>query len=233
MPLDVVGVSKVFGATRALSDVNFEVRPKSLCGLVGTNGAGKSTLLDVIGGLSEPSTGSVTVDGVATGTPAGRSLLGVVPDIPELIEGINGVELLVHVGIMRGLCAASARSRATEVAGLVGVPQDSRPISIYSTGNRKRVAIAAAQMVPPTAQVLDEPLESIDPLAAERIVSSWRTYCANGGLVLLSTHDLRLASEVCDRILVMAQGRIVEDFTDGADSDVLLDALRSHDTRRS
>ncbi|XCB29248.1 ABC transporter ATP-binding protein [Arcanobacterium hippocoleae] len=179
-----------------------------MAGIVGANGAGKSTLLNILCGLLEPTSGTAVINNIPIGTPAAGALLGCVPEIPELVEAATGLRFLQHVGIMRGLSASEAKSQAKEIAQIVDLPRGTKPISAYSTGNRKRTAIGAAMMASTRAQILDEPLEAIDPLAAERITKRWHNYCNDGGIILCSSHDIRFVADECSHVIVMAHGKI-------------------------
>lgn len=229
--LQVDRVSKSFGSVTAVSDVSFTIAEGELCGVVGANGAGKSTLLGMLSGLVRPDGGNVTIDGFAAGLGRtdNRKGVGVLPEVPELIEDISAIRLITHIGILRGLPAPVSRNRAHELAEYLDLPSRTMAIGDYSTGNRKKTGLACALVVTSRVLVLDEPLEAVDPISSSRITAMLQRHCASGGAVVLSTHDLRLAADVCSRVLVMSAGRLVHDRPrdEGPDHAGLLADLQS------
>lgn len=230
--VSVQKASKSFARRPAVDDVSLELVPGELCGLIGANGAGKSTLLAMLAGLVKPDAGSIRIGGfdIVMQRSAAVRQLGVLPEVPELVDEVSAERLLVHVAIMRGMARRAARQRAADLVEFLDLPRDA-VIAQHSTGNRKKTALGCALVSSPPILLLDEPLEAVDPLAAERIVGLLRQLTAAGSTILLSTHDVRLAAEACDRVLVMAKGQLGADraMGDGRGAPALVDDLRQPD----
>jgi ABC-2 type transport system ATP-binding protein len=210
-------LSKRYGRRLVLDSVSAEVPDGQITALLGPNGAGKSTMLHAIVGLLVPDHGGVSVVR-ADGSLGGAGEIGFCPDdlpMAELLTGNEYLELVkgvrrVHVrtvvqrSLLRGMRLDSARN------ALIGT---------YSHGMRRKLQLIAALLHAPSALVLDEPLRGLDPESASIMKHLLRRYADRGGAVLLSTHDLLAAEQLCDRVLVLDDGSL------RAETD--LDALRS------
>ena len=210
--LEIAGVSKRFGATRALDGVDLRVEPGSFLGLVGPNGAGKTTLVSIAVGLLRPDAGSVRVcaHDVAEDPESAKAVLGVLPDGLGLPGRLTGRELLTYLGLLRGLPAAVVTRRAEELLAVLDLEHAERTlIADYSTGMTKKIGLAAAVLHDPRLLVLDEPLEAIDPVSAMTIRALLADYTAAGGTVVCSSHVMALVEQVCDQVAILAAGRVV------------------------
>jgi ABC-2 type transport system ATP-binding protein len=216
---------KRFGATTAVDHVDLAVPRGSLFGLVGPNGAGKTTSLSMAVGLLRPDGGSARVFGIDVwGDPLrAKQLLGVLPDGLALPERLTGRELLTYLGQLRGLDRATVARRVRELLEVLELDDAERTVVIdYSAGMRKKLTLATALLHTPRLLVLDEPLEAIDPVSAATIRAILRRFVDGGGSVVLSSHVMTLVEQLCDRVGVMARGRVVAagalDQVRGADS---------------
>ena len=212
--LQITGMRKTFGATRAVDDVSLQVEPGTFCGLVGPNGAGKTTLLSLATGLLEPDAGRARVCGHDVwshdGEQQAKQLLGVLPDGLALPSRLTGRELLRYLGLLRGLPVAVVEQRSDELLTTFDLADAERTlIADYSTGMRKKIGLATALLHGPRVLVLDEPLEAVDPLSAIGIQAILDGFVRSGGTVLLSTHVMALVEQLCDHVAVMAAGRIL------------------------
>jgi ABC-2 type transport system ATP-binding protein len=206
-PLVCRGVSKTFGAIRALNDVSLEVPAGSITGFLGPNGAGKSTLLRIVSGLLRPSAGQVELFGVDARTPAARAALGAMPADPVFYTALTGRE---NLDLLASLQHAEpvGRAHACEVLDL---PDDvlDRPSGTYSSGMRQKLGIVQAVQHAPALVVLDEPANRLDPLAHHAFETLMREVVADGRSVLLSSHTLSEVQELCDRIVMVQRGRVL------------------------
>lgn len=212
--LDLRGLTRSFGSTAAVSELDLSVEAGSSWGLVGPNGAGKTTLLSMSVGLLRPDAGNAFVHGHAVwgrrASDQAKALLGVLPDGLSLPSRLTGRELLTYLGLLRGMSAEVVAARAEEllvVLGLVGA--ESTLIADYSTGMRKKVGLAAAVLHGPAVLVLDEPLEAVDPVSALTIAAILAGFTAQGGTVLLSTHTMAHVEQLCDHVAVLDRGRLL------------------------
>jgi ABC-2 type transport system ATP-binding protein len=209
--LRLVGLSKAFGGHVAVDRVHLSVPAGSFYGLLGPNGAGKSTALSMAVGLLRPDSGSAEIFGVDVWTDPGRAkaLVGVLADGLALPERLTGRELLTYVGLLRGLDARTVEARAAELLEVLELDGAERTlVGEYSTGMRKKIGLAVALLHAPRLLVLDEPFESVDPLAAASIRAILQHYVRAGGSIVMSSHVLSLVEQLCDRVAIIAQGRV-------------------------
>ena len=206
-------VTKLFDTVRAVDGVSFSVGTGQVVGLLGPNGAGKTTTMRLLTGYYAPNDGSVLVDGfdpVADPTSA-RAAIGYLPENNPLYEDMFVDEYLRFIGDLRGLSGGErdqAIDRAAHEAGIVEVM--ARPIGELSKGYRQRTGLAAAVLHQPKVLILDEPTEGLDPNQRVDI----RTLIRQIGkkrTVLVSTHVLQEVQTTCDRVLVIAGGKLVAD----------------------
>jgi ABC-2 type transport system ATP-binding protein len=210
--LRLAGLRKSFGPKTAVDGIDLTVPPGSLFGLVGPNGAGKTTALSMAVGLLRPDAGTAEVFGVDVwDDPVGaKRLLGVLPDGMSLPERLSGHELLTYLGLLRGLDAATVARRAVELLAVLGLDAAAGTVVLdYSTGMRKKIGLATALLHRPRLLVLDEPFEAVDPVSAATIRAILHRFLTTGGSVVLSSHVMPLVEQVCDRVAVVHDGRIV------------------------
>ena len=203
------GLRKVYGDQVAVSDVTFSVQSGERVGILGLNGAGKSTLLKLLLGATAPSAGAAFVEGkdVQRSATAIKRRLGYLPETAPLYLELTPLEQLVYFAELRG----STRPRAETLDALsragVSNDQQSRPIGQLSKGYRQRVALAQALLGSPPLLILDEPTDGLDPAQRAEVRRLIKTL-SERHTVLLSTHVLPEAQEVCTRVLVLHHGRI-------------------------
>jgi ABC-2 type transport system ATP-binding protein len=210
--MESVGVR--FGALRALDAVSFVVPEGSLTGLIGRNGAGKSTSIRMLAGLLEPTeAGSrVTVHGFSPseGRREIAASTGFLLSDPALFPYLTAAETLRFVGRAYSLTNEMVERRIIDLVAFFDLEAAAdRLVDAYSTGMRKRLALAAALIHAPTLLVLDEPFESLDPLMVRALKKLLIDYVAGGGTVLLSSHLIDAVEEICDRVVILEAGRVV------------------------
>ncbi|MFT4307206.1 MAG: ATP-binding cassette domain-containing protein [Microbacterium sp.] len=210
--LVIEGVSKRFGDTVAVEDLTLRVEPGTFFGLVGPNGAGKTTTLSMIAGLLRADGGSIRVRGVDVRAHEreAKSLIGVLPDRLRTFDRLTGRQLLSYAGLLRGLSGAIVDDRVAALAAALDLEEAlGRVVSDYSAGMTKKLMLAAAMIHAPRLLVLDEPFEAVDPASSVVILDILRSYVAAGGAVVLSSHGMDLVERVCDRVAVIAGGRLL------------------------
>lgn len=210
--LALAGLSKRFGPTVAVNGLDLTVPRGSFFGVVGPNGAGKTTALSMAVGLLRPDAGTARVLGVDVWADPVRAKarVGVLPDGLSLPERLTGRELLSFVGLLRGLAPDTIASRSAELLALLDLDRAERTLFIdYSTGMRKKLGLAAALLHAPRLLVLDEPFEAIDPVSATIMRGLLRRFVAGGGAVVFSSHVMALVEQLCDRVAVIAAGRVL------------------------
>jgi ABC-2 type transport system ATP-binding protein len=207
--LDIGGISKRFGSRQALADVAFAVRPGEVFGFVGSNGAGKTTTMRIVLGVLEADSGEVRWKGSPIDAEL-RRRIGYMPEERGLYPKMKVGELLQYLARLHGLSntdAAASVQRWTERLGISERVGDE--VQKLSLGNQQRVQLCAALVHDPEVLVLDEPFSGLDPTAVGVMSSVLRDKADSGVPVIFSSHQLDLVERLCDRIGIIAAGRMV------------------------
>jgi ABC-2 type transport system ATP-binding protein len=210
------GLTKRFGDKVAVDALDLAVPRGSWFGLVGPNGAGKTTTIKMVVGLLRPDAGLVQIDGVDVwpNPRAAKARLGVLPDDLRLFERLSGVELLTYIGLLRGMERSEVDRRAAQLLDVLGLERSAHHlVADYSTGMRKKVALAAALLHGPSVLLLDEPFESVDPVSSRVIVEVLQRYRHSGGTVIFSSHVMDTVERLCDEVAIVSEGRVVRSGT--------------------
>jgi ABC-2 type transport system ATP-binding protein len=205
------GLTKRHGKFVAVQPLELHVPRGELFGFLGPNGAGKTTTIRMIAGVLRPSGGRITIAGhdLAVASLEARRRIGYIPDRPFLYDKLTGSEFLRFVSGLWGQEGADAERRAEELLELFELtPWRDTPVESYSHGMRQKLLISSALVHRPELIVVDEPMVGLDPRAARLIKDLLRSFVAGGGTVFLSTHTLEVAESLCDRIAILAGGRI-------------------------
>jgi ABC-2 type transport system ATP-binding protein len=207
--LDISAISKRFGTRQALTDVTFTVRPGEVFGFVGSNGAGKTTTMRIVLGVLTSDAGEVRWKGSPVDADL-RRRIGYMPEERGLYPKMKVGEQLRYLARLHGLGAADAATsvqRWTERLGIAERVGDE--VQKLSLGNQQRVQLCAALVHDPEVLVLDEPFSGLDPTAVEVMSSVLRDKADAGVPVIFSSHQLELVERLCDRIGIIAAGRMV------------------------
>ena len=214
----VIGITKVFPvplrrrSVVAVRDLNLEVSPGQIYGLLGPNGSGKSTTLKIILGLIAPTRGNTEIFGRDSDQVASREAVGFLPESPYFYKYLTGAETLCFYGKLCGLRGARLRSRVEELLDLVGLTSArDRRLGGYSKGMLQRIGLAQAIVQEPKLVVLDEPTAGVDPVGARAIRDLILDLKRRGITVLLSSHLLEQVQEICDRVGILANGVLVRE----------------------
>ena len=206
--IEVEGLLKRFGQTAAVNDVSFDVAEGELFGLLGPNGAGKTTTVRMLTGLVRPTSGRASVAGcdVVHGRQAMLREIGVVFELPALYPRLS-VEENLHLA--RALHGAP-RTNVEDAIGRLGLePYRQRQVRSLSKGWRQRTMVARALVSRPKVLFLDEPTSGLDPNAARLLHDVLRSLRQEGVTMLLTTHDMVEAAQLCDRVGILSQGKLV------------------------
>jgi len=205
---------KAFGKVQAVDGVSFTARDGEITGLLGPNGAGKTTTLRMLYTLMRPDAGRVLVDGIdAAAEPlAVRRRLGVLPDARGLYKRLSARENIDYFAALQGVPdGEGARRREALIEVLEMRDFADRRAEGYSQGQRVKTAIARALVHDPGNVLLDEPTNGLDVMATRRMREFLRALRAEGRCVLFSSHIMQEVAQLCDRIVVIAGGRVVAD----------------------
>ncbi len=212
--IEVRNLHKSFGAVKAVEDVSFSARDGEITGLLGPNGAGKTTTLRMLYTLMKPERGRVLVDGIdAAGDPLGvRRALGVLPDARGLYKRLTARENIEYFGRLHGLDDDALRRRCDAlIAALDMTAIAGRRAEGFSQGERVKTAIARALVHDPKNLILDEPTNGLDVMATRAMREFLFGLRAEGRCVLFSSHIMQEVVALCDRVVVIAHGRVVAD----------------------
>ncbi len=209
-------VRKRFGGILAVDDVSFQAADGRVTAVLGPNGAGKTTTLRMLTGLLRPDRGRSLIDGrdPVAAPVAARRLLGAVPDSVTPYERLTPAEHLAYAGRLRGLTGgdlATAIDNGLELFELGKLA--GRPARGFSHGERRRLALAQALVHDPPNVVLDEPTNGLDVMSIRVVRRLIRRLAAAGKCVILSTHVMQEVAAVCDRVVIVAAGRVVAEGT--------------------
>jgi sodium transport system ATP-binding protein len=210
--IELQGLSKSFGAVRAVQDVSFTAEDGRITGLLGPNGAGKTTTLRMLCTLLKPEHGRIAVDGIDALAQPAQVLrrLAVLPDARGLYRRLTARENIEYFGRLHGLDEPTLRARADRlVADLELGEVEHRHAEGFSQGQRVKTAIARALVHAPQNLLLDEPTNGLDVMATRAMRAMLRRLRGEGRCIVFSSHIMQEVAALCDVIVVIAHGRVV------------------------
>lgn len=206
--LDVIGLTKKFGAFTAVNNLSFNIEAGRCVALLGPNGAGKTTTLNMLSGLLTPSGGAIEFSGMNNGEDR-RQYIGYLPQYPAFYPWMTGSEFLLLAGQLAHLTKKEAKQRTAELLPLVGIEDAKhRRIGSYSGGMKQRLGIAQAMIHKPKLLILDEPVSALDPVG-RRDVLRMIEEIKKETTILFSTHVLHDAEVVSDDVIIIHHGEVV------------------------
>jgi ABC-2 type transport system ATP-binding protein len=210
--IDLVDLRRSFGDLEAVRGISLHIEEGETVGLLGPNGAGKTTTLSMLATLLAPSSGDAYILGASLRRDvwAVRSLVGLAPQEVSLYPELTADENLSFFGRLYGVGGARLRARADEVIELVGLASRRHDrVATYSGGMKRRLNLACSLIHAPRFLLLDEPTVGVDPQSRDRIFEAIRELARHGNTVLYTTHYMEEAERLCDRIVIMDEGRVV------------------------
>jgi ABC-2 type transport system ATP-binding protein len=223
--LEIVGLTKRYGAVVALDGAAFAAAPGRIVGFLGPNGAGKTTTMRCIFGLVRPDAGDVRWQGHSVG-PADRLRFGYMPEQRGLYPRMRVGEQLSYFAAQHGLSDRDARVAASTWLDRLGLADRERSkLEDLSHGNQQRVQLAAALVHDPVLLVLDEPFSGLDPIGVATMSEVLAERVAAGTSVVFSSHQLDLVEDVCEDVVIISRGRVV---AAGTIADLKAQAHRRH-----
>jgi ABC-2 type transport system ATP-binding protein len=214
LAVETSGLTRCFGAVRAVDALDLRVEAGMFYGFLGPNGAGKSTTIKMLTGLLAPTSGAMRILDTDLAAPdAARAVkrrVGVVPEDLALFDNLTGREYLTFIGRMYLLPAATVRERCQELLAMMELDRDAKKITLeYSHGMKKKLALAAALLPNPDLLFLDEPFEGVDAVASRMLRDTLRQFVKRGTTVFLTSHVLEIVEKLCTDVGIIAQGRLV------------------------
>jgi ABC-2 type transport system ATP-binding protein len=206
------GLCKWFGRTQVVEDLSLEVKRGEIVGLLGPNGSGKTTSLRMMLGLIPPDAGRVTILGQPP--QRARDRTGYLPEERGLYKDERALDMLVYVGRLRGMSRTEARRRALEWMARLKLEDHTRSkVEKLSHGMQQRLQFIASVLHDPELLILDEPFQGLDPIHTLLLLQILGELRDQGVAIVLSTHQLDLAEQLCDRVAMLFQGRVVVEGT--------------------
>ena len=214
--ISLKGVKKTFRdfwlrpTVNAVDGLDLTVRRGEVFGLLGPNGSGKSTTIKMILGLLDPTAGEVLMFGKAPRSLAARARLGYLPELSYLHPFLTARETLMYYAGLCGLSGSEGAKRTDELLAMVKLEDvANRAVGGFSKGMARRVALASALVGRPELLVLDEPTSGLDPVSTKEVKMLVKALAANGMTILMTSHLLADAEDVCDRVMILNHGRQV------------------------
>jgi ABC-2 type transport system ATP-binding protein len=210
--IELRNLTKRYGRITAVNRLNLSIPRGELFGFIGPNGAGKTTTIRMIGGLLAPTAGTVIIDGIdMTREPErAKKRIGLIPDRPFLYEKLTGMEFMRFIADFYDVDHRSLDENARRLLAMFGLEGRSHElIESYSHGMKQRLIMSAAMLHEPPLIVVDEPMVGLDPRGIKMVRDLFRDMARNGATIFMSTHTLKLAEAICDRIGVINDGNLI------------------------
>jgi ABC-2 type transport system ATP-binding protein len=209
--IEAKGLTKRYGRTVAVDEVDLAIEAGEVFGLLGPNGSGKTTTILMLLGLTEPSGGTVTVLGHDPFRQplAVKRMVGYLPDLVGFYEHLTARENLAYTARLAGLATGESAGRITEALGRVGLGEVAdRRVSTFSHGMKQRLGIAELLVKQARIAILDEPTNGLDPSGTQELLALIDGLRRDGMTIVLTSHLLGLVQSICDRVALFRQGRI-------------------------
>lgn len=211
--IEVKNVTKIFNETnKAVDNISFEVKPGEIVGFIGPNGSGKTTTLKLLTGIYQKDQGTIKVAGydIDKEPLEAKKNIGYISDSPDMFLRLKGIEFLNLIADIYEVSTTKRKERIRELTKAFGLEDilDSEMIS-YSHGMRQKMMVIAALIHEPDVWILDEPLIGLDPESAHQLKEMMKSHAKKGHAVLFSTHVLEVAEKLCDRVLIIKEGKLI------------------------
>jgi ABC-2 type transport system ATP-binding protein len=210
--IQLIELTKRFGQLVAVDRINLHVRSGEIFGFLGPNGAGKTTTIKMLTGLLKPTSGSALVDGydVVARPIEAKRVIGFIPDQPFLYEKLTGVEFLGFIGSLFGMQKAEVGRGISDLLALFELDGwADELIESYSHGMKQRLVISAALLHNPKVIIVDEPMVGLDPKGINLVKRIFREKSEEGVTIFLSTHTLEIAQQLCHRLGIIDEGKLI------------------------
>jgi len=210
--IEIHGLTKTYEDVKAVDNLTLSIKRGELFGLLGPNGSGKTTTINCLNGLVKPTAGQMSVGGhdVEKETSQVRAISGLSPQETAVYPFLTGRENIELFGELYSVSGAALKTRVDYVIGKVGLAEDAkRRVSTYSGGTKRRVSIAMALIQDPEFLFLDEPTVAMDPQSRRAVWDFVRELKSRGKTILLTTHYMEEAEELCDKVGIIDHGQLI------------------------
>jgi len=210
--IELKDLTKKYVDFPAVDNLNLSIQKGEIFGFIGPNGAGKTTTIKMMGGILEPTSGNVMIAGInmKDHPEKAKSKIGFIPDRPYLYEKLTGMEFLQFVADLYGVDSDIFSKKAGQHLKMFSLLDWSNElIESYSHGMKQRLIMAAALLHDPEVIIVDEPMVGLDPVAIMMVKDLFRNLAKQGVTVFMSTHTLKIAEDICDRIGIIHKGHLI------------------------
>jgi ABC-2 type transport system ATP-binding protein len=210
--IELKDLTKKYGDFQAVNRLNLSVKKGEIFGFIGPNGAGKTTTIKMMGGILEPTAGTVIIAGfnMQKEPEKAKGKIGFIPDRPYLYEKLTGMEFLKFTADLYGVSAEAFQARALKILKDFSLDNWTHElIESYSHGMKQRLIMSAALLHDPEVIIVDEPMVGLDPAAIIMVKELFKSLAARGVTIFMSTHTLQIAEDTCNRIGVINKGRLI------------------------
>ncbi len=210
--IKLIHLTKSFNSLVAVNDISLEVSDGELFGFLGPNGAGKTTTIRMMAGLMKPTSGEIFIDAynLATNSIQAKQITGFIPDRPYLYGKLTAKEFLRFISGLYHLPLGQSNQRIDQILNLFNLTAwADELIEGFSHGMKQRLVMASALIHKPQIIIVDEPMVGLDPAGAKLVKNIFKGLCENGVTIFMSTHSLEIAEEMCDRIGIIQEGRLI------------------------
>ncbi len=210
--LKIEGLTKTYGAKKAVDDLSLHIQKGEIYGFIGHNGAGKTTTLKSCAGILRFDSGEIYIDGISVKKDpiACKRITAYIPDNPDLYDFMSGIKYLNFIADVFGVSKDAREERIARYADLFELAGDlAQPVSAYSHGMKQKLAVISALIHEPKLMIMDEPFVGLDPKASHILKELMRNICDAGGAIFFSTHVLEVAEKLCDKIAIIKDGRLI------------------------
>jgi ABC-2 type transport system ATP-binding protein len=210
--IELKNLTKAYGNYSAVRRLCLRIDRGEIFGFIGPNGAGKTTTIKMMGGVMAPTEGSVTIAGInmQAQPQEAKRRIGFIPDRPFLYEKLTGLEFLRFTADIYGVAERQFPDKAAATLAMFSLSDWSNElIESYSHGMKQRLIMAAALLHDPLVLIVDEPMVGLDPLAIIMVKNLFKRLASQGVTIFMSTHTLKVAEDICDRIGIINRGRLI------------------------
>jgi len=210
--IQLIDLTKKYSKVKAIDGINLEIKQGEIFGFLGPNGAGKTTTIKIMVGLLKPTSGRVIIDGndIAKNPLEAKKVVGFIPDRPFLYEKLTGKEFLRFMAGLYSIDTNSYESKISELLELFELTEwGDELIDGYSHGMQQRLVMSSALIHNPKVIIVDEPMVGLDPKGARLVKEIFKAISLKGTTIFMSTHTLEIAEEMCDRIAIIQEGKVI------------------------
>jgi len=214
--IELINLTKIFGQLTAVDNVSLKIDTGNIFGFLGPNGAGKTTTIKMMVGLLKPTSGRVIIGGndITTHPQEVKQIVGFIPDRSYIYEKLTGREFLQFVAGLYGIPKNKCNVKVERLLGLFGLEGwEDELIESFSHGMRQRLLLSSALIHDPKAIIVDEPVVGLDPRGARLVKTVFKKLAREGVTFFISTHVLEIAEELCDKIAIIQDGRVIASGT--------------------